>query len=77
MVYDTSLRVGAYLGLTPRFVYLHAGARAGAKALGLNAGTKKLAMSDLPHELQVLAPEEVEDFLCIYKKTMARIGQAA
>lgn len=33
-VYDTALRIGAKVGLLPRRVYLHAGTRVGAKALG-------------------------------------------
>ena len=33
MVYDTALRIGAKLNLKPMRVYLHAGARAGARAL--------------------------------------------
>src|SRR6202040_2897317 len=35
-VYDTSLRIGARLNVFPRRVYLHAGTRAGARALGVN-----------------------------------------
>src|SRR5277367_2349600 len=33
-VYDTTLRIGAHLGIRPDRVYLHAGARKGARALG-------------------------------------------
>src|ERR1700753_3429466 len=36
MVYDTAHRIGAFLNLRPTFVYLHAGTRLGAKALGLD-----------------------------------------
>lgn len=32
-VYDVAVRVGAYLGIEPRSVYLHAGVRQGVKAL--------------------------------------------
>ena len=35
MIYDTSLRIGAFLKLKPELIYLHAGARSGAKALGI------------------------------------------
>jgi hypothetical protein len=66
-VYDTALNIGAHLGHLPKGVYLHAGARDGARALGLNAESRMLFMFDLPVELQVLEPFEVEDLLCIYK----------
>ena len=36
-VYDTSLRIGSWLDLLPERVYIHAGTRKGAKALGLSA----------------------------------------
>lgn len=65
--YDTSLRLGAWLGLSPERVYLHAGTRKGARALGLATAKGYLEMDELPDPLQVLEPREVEDFLCIYK----------
>ncbi len=34
--YDTAFRIGAYLRLFPTRVYLHAGTRGGARALGLD-----------------------------------------
>jgi hypothetical protein len=39
-IYDTALRIGAKSGLEPDMVYLHAGTRKGAKALGLDASMK-------------------------------------
>jgi hypothetical protein len=48
--YDMALRIGAFLGLAPEFVYLHRGTRAGARALGLNAklpGVAALVRTDL------------------------------
>lgn len=66
-VYDTSLRIGAYLGLLPRKIYLHAGTREGARALGLNWRSGFLSISELPSELHDLKPHEIEDFLCIFK----------
>jgi hypothetical protein len=65
-VYDIAHRIGAYLKLEPQLVYLHAGARDGARALGLDANT--LRPQQLPNELHVLSPAEIEDVLCIYKK---------
>jgi hypothetical protein len=69
--YDTALRVGAYLGLEPEHVYLHAGTRAGARALGLKVVQGYIEVSALPRQIRVLAPHEAEDFLCIYKSQFA------
>ena len=66
-IYDTALRLGAYLDRLPDYVYLHAGTRTGAKALGLKVDREYLAMDELPQPIQVLQPYEAEDFLCIYK----------
>ena len=70
-IYDTAHRIGAYLGLRPEFIYLHAGARSGAKALGLDYRASKLPMSALPKAFHKLLPEQVEDCLCIYKASLA------
>jgi hypothetical protein len=77
-VFDTSLRIGAYLHLEPEKVYLHAGTRKGAKALGLKTTDKWLKMQDLPDDLKVLSAREAEDFLCIYKAELKNTtsGQA-
>jgi hypothetical protein len=66
-VYDTSLRIGAQLNFFPRQVYLHAGTRAGARALGLNHRAHALSVSALPKEFRALEPHELEDVLCIFK----------
>lgn len=65
-VYDVSLRIGAYLGLEPDRVYLHAGTRVGAKILGLNYKQESLSLGELPKEFQKLSPGEIEDCLCIF-----------
>ena len=72
-VYDTALRIGAKLGLLPSKVYLHAGTRVGARALGLDSKAKAIEILQLPEELQQLAPYEIEDALCIFKD---RLGAA-
>jgi hypothetical protein len=72
-VYDIADRIGAYLALRPAEVFLHAGTRKGAKALGLDTGSKSLSMSCLPEDLQSVEPEEAEDILCIYREVLARI----
>lgn len=74
-VYDISLRIGAYKGLRPIEVYLHAGTREGARALGLSTNLRSLPMSSLPSGLRSLSAEEAEDVLCIYRRALARINQ--
>ena len=74
-VYDTALRIGAKLNLFPARVYLHAGTRQGARALGLDARADALDMADLPREFHVLKPHEVEDVLCIFKSELASSRQ--
>ena len=64
--YDTALRLGFFLWLEPASVYLHAGTRRGARSLGIRA-SHVVKVRDLPPELQVLPPHEVENFLCIFK----------
>lgn len=66
-VYDISQRIGWYLGLSPEHVYLHAGVRKGARALGLDATGRCLATSQFPIQLQRLSAAELEDVLCLYK----------
>lgn len=69
-VYDIAHRIGAFLGLRPEYVYLHAGTREGARALGLSGAW--ISVRDLPTEFHELTPSEAEDCLCIYKDSLAR-----
>lgn len=73
MVYDTAHRIGAFLKLKPERVYLHAGTRKGALALGQGRGSAWLDIGNLPKSFQHLTPAEVEDCLCIYKRDLQRI----
>jgi hypothetical protein len=66
-IYDAALRLGAFLRHAPRFVYLHAGTRAGAKALGLDSKREYLEKRELPPSLRKLSADEIESFLCIYR----------
>jgi len=70
--YDTALSIGANLGLMPDRIYLHAGTLAGAKALGLDCKRPWIDLNELPADIRaalaLLSPEEIENFLCIYKK---------
>lgn len=72
MVYDTAHRLGAFLNLKPEFVYLHAGAKEGAAALGIK---KKpwISPSELPKEFRKLTPGQIEDCLCVYKDKLKAI----
>src|SRR5258705_237880 len=47
-LYDTALRIGAKLGVLPQAIYLHAGTRAGAKALKLSVTGNIVLKSELP-----------------------------
>jgi hypothetical protein len=79
-VYDTALRIGAKLNLLPTVVYLHAGTRQGARALGFGKAAT-LNASDLPADFRPLEPHEIEDVFCIFKddlrKMSLRVGEEA
>jgi hypothetical protein len=77
-VYDTALRIGARLNLLPTKVYLHAGTRKGARALGFDGKVQALEVTALPSDLHVLDPHEIEDVLCIFEDKLkaASIGLA-
>jgi hypothetical protein len=64
-VYDIAHRIGAYFGKAPERVYLHAGVRIGARALGIKGNSFDPKI--LPKPFARLAPSEIEDCLCIYK----------
>ena len=67
-VYDTAWRIGAKLKLEPGVVYLHAGTRKGAEALGLNVKKRNtLELHELSVLLQQLRPIHIENLFCLYK----------
>ena len=72
-IYDTACRIGAYLAVEPSKIYLHAGTRSGASALGLDSDNSTLSITDLPKAFQCLKASEIEDCLCIYKEDLQRI----
>nr|WP_263326068.1 hypothetical protein [Neobacillus sp. Marseille-Q6967] len=85
-VYDTSLRLGAVLGLFPDAVFLHRGALHGAKNLlgkdRLKELTKYFAddhaypyllKSDLPEEIQTLEAHHIENFFCRFKSRLKQV----
>jgi hypothetical protein len=68
-VYDAAQRMGAFLGLKPKQVYLHAGVRKGTTALGLDVkGRPWVEMDNLPRALRGVSADHLENFLCIYRK---------
>jgi hypothetical protein len=74
-VYDTALRIGAKLHLEPKFVFLHAGTRVGAKRLGIDVRRKYVDVRELPQPLRRLSAREIEDVLCIYKDWFGQAPQ--
>ncbi|RKF14908.1 hypothetical protein D6850_08555 [Roseovarius spongiae] len=74
-IYDISHRIGAYRRLEPEKIYLHAGARTGAKVFGFSGGW--IDKADLPAEFEPLSAAEIEDCLCIYKDHLLRPGVGA
>jgi hypothetical protein len=77
-VYDTALRIGAHRGLRlePDAVYLHAGARLGAKAMGLSGTGRTIPGHCFPQEFHSLKPHEIEHCLCIYRKHLRQLRRA-
>ena len=73
-VYDIASRIGAYLRVEPDRVYLHAGARVGARALGFRGDT--IRKSELPSAFMRLSCAEIEDCLCVYKKNFKHLADA-
>lgn len=72
-IYDTTLRIGAFLKIYPERVYLHAGTRIGANRLELKNFNKEwIEINELPQSLQNLSMDEVEDILCIYKNDFVK-----
>lgn len=72
--YDTATRIGAKLRLFPHEVYLHAGTRQGAAALGFDSHMESVHPSLLPQAFKKLRAYEIEDVLCIYKKELRKIA---
>jgi hypothetical protein len=69
VIYDIAHRIGAFLRLEPKRVYLHRGTAEGARLLGLVGPT--VDPKELPEPLAQLPAAEIEDFLCIYKSRLA------
>ena len=63
--YDATLRIGSYVGVYPRRVYLHAGAKKGASHVLKDCNTPVVRPDQFPPPIDTLRPWEIEDFLCI------------
>jgi hypothetical protein len=79
-IYDAAVRISAYLGFAPNLVYLHAGAREGAKyleekgLLPVDASMKEmLSLDDFPEPIRKLESIQVENFLCSFKNDLKKI----
>lgn len=66
-VYDTAVRLGAYLGKSPDRVYLHAGARIGAKKLLRSPVLPVMPLTSFPAAYRGLPAHEMENLLCCYR----------
>lgn len=75
-IYDTAVRIGAYLGLMPQKVYLHAGTRTGARNLRVipHVAVQWLESKELPVPLRRLPSSDVENLLCIYKDDLPHLN---
>lgn len=73
-IYDTATMIGCHRQVYPTKVYLHAGAAAGARALGIDAAVveRSLFVSLFP-AFDKLNALQIEDFLCIYKSHLQGI----
>lgn len=76
--YDVAYRLGYWLGIEPDSVYLHAGVRAGAQALGLPVrGRARIPLEDFPPPLDAMEANDVEDFLCTYRTVFPTLDRTA
>ena len=70
LTYDVAERFGRYRGKYPQKVYLHAGAKAGAKTLGVHG--KIVEAERFGPLIGRLSPSEIENFLCVCKASLTR-----
>lgn len=70
-VYDTALRIGAFREILPERVYLHAGARVGARRLLRVRNVGPVEIDDFPRPYRELPAYEIENLLCSYRRNFA------
>lgn len=80
-IYDVSLRVGAYLRLEPKRLYLHTGVREGITSLADSARVRIsvkapwLISPDVPWRFEhYMTWDDTEDFLCTYRRVFSTIS---
>ena len=73
-IYDTSFRISIKMEILPEKVYIHAGTRIGAEALGFSGKAKYIEKKELPIEFSQLEAYEIEDILCIFKSKLQKIN---
>lgn len=74
-VYDVAVRVGAYLGIDPQSVYMHAGVRLGYEALfgaGSSKGIERVPLSRFPEPFCYMEADDIEDILCTYREIFSK-----
>jgi len=72
--YDVALRIGYKLNKLPEKIYIHAGTRTGLeKLLNRKIYEETIYKHKLPEPFCSckLTPDQLEDFLCIYKKNLS------
>ncbi len=69
--YDTATRIGAFLNIWPKHVYLYTGTRTGAKQIGIVTKKRLVLFTSLPAPLQELEPYEAEEALSNLKKLIS------
>ena len=87
-VYDTAIRIAAFLGIEPESVYMHAGVRQGLRAMEealerLGEGPHmrgrwrhdKVPVSQFPPPLNGMKADDVEDILCTYREVFDGWGR--
>lgn len=79
--YDTAFRIGINIGIFPDSIYLHAGTKTGASALGIHLrGKVTLEKSELVKiypEFSKLKPYQIEDCLCITRTLLHKFRRTS
>ena len=83
-IYDAAVRISSYLGIVPDKVYLHAGARDGAKhleskgLLPIDASIgRTISIQNFPDSLQKLDVLQIENLLCAFKIDLKKLINSA
>jgi len=66
--YKTAMRIGAFLNLWPKHIYLFTSTRNGAKQLGIVTKKRLLLFNTMPEPLLDLEPYEIEETLSSFRQ---------